>query len=58
VRGLKGEAEVDAICAALEQSYWSRKEAARILNISPRALRNKIRQYGIEAPPFSRGRAA
>lgn len=47
VRGLKDEAEKEAIARALEQTSWSRKEAARLLNISYKALLYKIRQYGI-----------
>ena len=48
VRGLKGEAEAEAITRALEQTNWSRKEAARLLNISYKALLYKIRQYGLD----------
>ncbi|MFB3916881.1 MAG: sigma-54-dependent transcriptional regulator [Terriglobales bacterium] len=48
VRSLKDEAEMDAISRALDQTNWNRKEAARILNISYKALLYKIRQYGIE----------
>lgn len=48
VRGLKDEAEMEAIARALEQTHWNRKEAARRLNISYKALLYKIRQYGIE----------
>lgn len=48
VRGLKGEAEVEAISRALEQTNWSRKEAAKLLNISYKALLYKVRQYGID----------
>jgi len=47
VRSLKDEAEKEAIARVLEQTNWSRKEAARILNISYKALLYKIRQYGI-----------
>ena len=47
VRSLKDEAEKEAITRALEQTNWSRKEAARLLNISYKALLYKIRQYGI-----------
>ncbi len=50
VRGMKDEAEAEAIARALEQTRWNRKEAARMLNISYKALLYKIRQYGIEAP--------
>jgi two-component system response regulator AtoC len=48
VRGLKGEAEAEAIARALEETNWSRKEAARLLNISYKALLYKIRQYGLD----------
>jgi two-component system, NtrC family, response regulator AtoC len=48
VRDLKGEAEAKAIARALETTNWSRKEAARMLNISYRALLYKIHQYGID----------
>jgi two-component system, NtrC family, response regulator AtoC len=48
VRGLKDEAEMQAISEALEQTKWNRKEAARMLNISYKALLYKIRQYGID----------
>ena len=50
VRELKDEAEAEAIARALEQSGGSRKEAARSLNISYKALLYKMRRYGIEAP--------
>jgi len=49
VRGLKDEAEMQAISEALDQTRWNRKEAARMLNISYKALLYKIRQYGIDA---------
>jgi DNA-binding NtrC family response regulator len=48
VRSLKDEAEMEAIRATLEQTHWNRKEAARRLNVSYKALLYKIRQYGIE----------
>lgn len=48
VRGLKGEAEAEAISQALAQTNWSRKKAAQLLNISYKALLYKIRQYGID----------
>jgi DNA-binding NtrC family response regulator len=50
VRSLKDEAEAEAIAQALEQTNWNRKEAARLLNISYKALLYKTRQYGIEGP--------
>jgi len=48
VRGLKGEAEMGAISRALEKTNWKRKEAARLLNISYKALLYKMREYGID----------
>lgn len=48
VRGLKDEAEMEAISRALEQTKWNRKQAAQLLSISYKALLYKIRQYGIE----------
>ncbi len=48
LRGLKGEAEKEAIYNALEQTNWHRKEAARLLKISYKALLYKVRQYGID----------
>ncbi len=47
VRGLKDEAEMQAIRQALEQTNWNRKKAATLLNISYKALLYKIRQYGL-----------
>ncbi|HWC19997.1 MAG TPA: sigma-54 dependent transcriptional regulator [Terriglobales bacterium] len=48
VRGLKEQAERQAIVGALELSRGNRKDAARILNISSRALIYKMREYGID----------
>ena len=48
VRDMKGEAEKEAITRALGQTHWSRKEAAKLLNISTKALLYKVRQYGID----------
>ncbi|MBZ5646779.1 MAG: sigma-54 dependent transcriptional regulator [Acidobacteriia bacterium] len=50
VRDLKDEAEAEAITQALEQSGGSRKEAARTLSISYKALLYKMRRYGIDVP--------
>lgn len=46
VRGLKDEAEAKAIAEALRRTNWRRKEAARILGISYKALLYKMRQFG------------
>ncbi|MFQ5694506.1 MAG: sigma-54-dependent transcriptional regulator [Terriglobia bacterium] len=48
VRSLKDEAEVEAITRTLEETNWNRKEAARRLKISYKALLYKIRQYSID----------
>jgi two-component system response regulator AtoC len=48
VRGVKDEAEIEAITKALEQTNWNRKKAATILKISYKALLYKIRQYDIQ----------
>ena len=50
VRNAKGEAERSAIAHALEQTHWNRKAAARLLNVSYRALLYKIQEYHM-APP-------
>jgi DNA-binding NtrC family response regulator len=50
VRNAKGEAERGAITHALEQTHWNRKAAARLLNVSYRALLYKIQEYHL-APP-------
>jgi len=48
VRSLKDEAEMEAIADALEKTRWSRKEAARMLGISYKALLYKIRQFNLD----------
>ncbi|HMK30666.1 MAG TPA: sigma-54 dependent transcriptional regulator [Terriglobales bacterium] len=48
VRGVKDEAEIEAITKALEQTNWNRKKAAMLLKISYKALLYKIRQYDIQ----------
>ncbi len=48
VRGVKDEAEIEAITKALEQTNWNRKKAAALLKISYKALLYKIRQYEIQ----------
>ncbi|MDE3180627.1 MAG: sigma-54-dependent Fis family transcriptional regulator [Acidobacteriota bacterium] len=48
VRGLKDEAECEAISRALKHTKWNRKEAARMLKISYKALLYKIRQYNLD----------
>lgn len=55
VRNAKGEAERGAIADALEQTHWNRKAAARLLNVSYRALLYKIQEYHL-VPPSDRAR--
>ena len=47
VRSLKKAAEREAITDALKLAGGSRKEAARLLNISVRALQYKIREFNV-----------
>jgi len=53
VRNAKGEAERGAIADALEQTHWNRKAAARLLNVSYRALLYKIQEYHLSPPAES-----
>jgi DNA-binding NtrC family response regulator len=55
VRNAKGETERSAIAQALEQTHWNRKAAARLLNVSYRALLYKIQEYHM-APPVESAR--
>jgi len=48
VRGLKDEAEMEAIADALEKTNWCRKDAARMLGISYKALLYKMRQFNLD----------
>ena len=50
VRHAKGETERNAIAHALEETHWNRKAAARLLNISYRALLYKIHEYQVIRP--------
>ena len=50
VRNAKGEAERGAIAHALEETHWNRKAAARLLNVSYRALLYKIQEYRLTPP--------
>ncbi|HZT72625.1 MAG TPA: sigma-54 dependent transcriptional regulator [Terriglobales bacterium] len=45
------EAERAAILAALEETRWNRRQAARLLKISYKALHNKLRRMKQEAAP-------
>ena len=57
VRGLKDEAEMEAIADALTKTNWCRKDAARNLGISYKALLYKMRQFNLDSGR-SRSRAA
>src|SRR5438477_8742512 len=57
VRGLKDEAEMEAIADALEKTRWCRKDAAKMLGISYKALLYKIRQFNLDAGRGSRSQA-
>jgi two-component system, NtrC family, response regulator AtoC len=50
VRGLKDEAEMEAIADALEETRWCRKDAAKMLGISYKALLYKMRQFNLDTP--------
>jgi DNA-binding NtrC family response regulator len=50
VQSVKGETERGAIAAALEQTHWNRKAAARLLKVSYRTLLYKIQQYQMSPP--------
>ncbi len=54
VRGLKNEAEMEAIADALEKTNWCRKDAARMLGISYKALLYKMRQFNLDPGRSSR----
>ncbi len=55
VRSLKDEAEMEAIADALEKTHWCRKDAAKMLGISYKALLYKIRQFGLDSGRAPRG---
>jgi two-component system response regulator AtoC len=57
VRGLKDEAEMEAIADALEKTHWCRKDAAKMLGISYKALLYKIRQFNLDSGRGSRSHA-
>jgi len=58
VRGLKDEAEAEVIAEVMEQARGVRKEAARMLNISYKALLYKLRMYGMDKPAEERRQKA
>lgn len=50
VRGLKDQAELQALDAVLKENNWNRRRAAEQLNISYKALLYKIKQYDLRPP--------
>jgi two-component system, NtrC family, response regulator AtoC len=58
VRGLKDEAEAEAIAQALEKTRWCRKDAAKMLGISYKALLYKMRQFNLDSGRGSRSTTA
>ena len=58
VRGLKDEAEMEAIADALAKTNWCRKDAARMLGISYKALLYKMRQFNLDPGRGSRSAPA
>jgi len=52
IQSVKGETERNAIAAALDQSGWNRKAAARLLKVSYRTLLYKIEEHHM-TPPVS-----
>lgn len=52
VQNAKGTAERNAISAALEETRWNRKAAARLLKVSYRTLLYKIEQYHMTPPAY------
>jgi DNA-binding NtrC family response regulator len=58
VRGLKDEAEMEAIADALERTRWCRKDAAKMLGISYKALLYKMRQFNLDTPRTRKTAAA
>ncbi len=49
INNLKKKAEVEAIHRTLNQTYWNRKEAAKILNISYKALLYRLKVLNIHS---------
>jgi two-component system response regulator AtoC len=57
VRSLKDEAEMEAIADALEKTHWCRKDAAKMLGISYKALLYKMRQFNLDGGRSQRSSA-
>lgn len=47
-------AERELILKALERTHWNRKQAARELQVSYKALLYKIKQMEVDGPQFKR----
>ncbi len=58
VRGLKDEAEMEAIADALDKTNWCRKDAAKMLGISYKALLYKMRAFNLDSGRSARSAAA
>ncbi|MHB8539946.1 MAG: sigma-54-dependent transcriptional regulator [Candidatus Acidiferrales bacterium] len=58
VRGLKDEAEMEAIADALDKTNWCRKDAAKMLGISYKALLYKMRQFNLDSGKGARAGAS
>jgi two-component system, NtrC family, response regulator AtoC len=58
VRSLKDEAEMEAIADALEKTNWCRKDAAKMLGISYKALLYKMRAFNLDSGRGARSAAA
>jgi len=54
-RSIKDQ-EKRAVLKALEESLWVQKDAAKLLDISPRALNYKIGKFGITHPRWRKNR--
>ena len=52
VRSSRDQMELKAIEEALAETHWNRKLAAARLNISYKALLNKVKQYRLKPPSF------
>ncbi len=53
VRNAKSELERETIARVLEETRWNRSSAARVLNISYRALLNKLQRYQLRPHSYS-----
>ena len=52
---IKGQ-EKEIIIKALEESLWVQKEAAKLLDITPRTLNYKIKKFGISHPRWRKNK--